>query len=391
MDFSWTEAQDEIYNRILSLVQNKLHMRENRDAGTGRDRPQPLHDQFWIRAEWLRCGDLKLLGLSVPTGYGGSGYDALTTARAIEAFGCGCEDMGLVFSASAHLFACAMPIVEYGDDVMKAQVLPSLCSGMLIGANAITEEDAGSDVFALKTRAERSGDFYVLDGHKSYVSNGPVADLFVVYAVTNPAHGYLGISTFVVEKDTPGLIIGEPFRKLGLTSTPASRLSFNACRIPALNRLGKEGQGSQIFKRSMQWERSCLFAAYLGQMERQLEQTITYAQNRRQFGKPLGKHQAIAHRLADMKARLEAARLLLYRACWRFDQGQDALLDISLSKLAVSEAAVLGGLDAIHIHGSTGVDCEYGIEQMLRDALPSTIFSGTSEMLRDIIASELGL
>ncbi len=141
----------------------------------------------------------------------------------------------------------------------------------------------------------------------------------------------------------------------------------------------------------MQWERSCLFAAYLGQMERQLEQTITYAQNRRQFGKPLGKHQAIAHRLADMKARLEAARLLLYRACWRFDQGQDALLDISLSKLAVSEAAVLGGLDAIHIHGSTGVDCEYGIEQMLRDALPSTIFSGTSEMLRDIIASELGL
>ncbi len=379
MDFSWTLEQDELYDHILSLVQNKL------DAGDT-DTHQP-----WTRAQWLLCGDLKLLGLSVPTRYGGCGYDALTTARAIEAFGRGCEDMGLVFSVSAHLFACAMPIVEYGDEIIKNRILHSLCSGAIIGANAITEENAGSDVFALKTRAVVDGDSYILQGKKSYVSNGPVADLFVVYAVTNPAHGYLGITAFVVEKDTPGLIIGEPFRKMGLTSTPACRISFDACRVPVANRIGKEGQGSQIFKQSMRWERSCLFAGYLGQMERQLERTITYAKERCQFGKPLGKHQAIAHRLADMKVRLEAARLLLYRACWRFDQGQDALLDISLAKLAVSQAAVMGGLDAIHIHGSTGINCEHGIEQMLRDAIPSTIFSGTSEMQRDIIASELGL
>src|SRR5437762_12110140 len=172
MDFSWTEAQDEIYNRMLSLVQNKLHMRDMQPS------------QFWTRTQWLLCGDLQLLGLSVPTSYGGSGYDALTTARAIEAFGRGCEDMGLVFSTSAHLFACAMPIVEYGDEALKARFLPGLCSGMLIGANAITEEDAGSDVFALKTRAESCGDVYVLEGQKCYVSNAPVADLFVVYAVT---------------------------------------------------------------------------------------------------------------------------------------------------------------------------------------------------------------
>jgi alkylation response protein AidB-like acyl-CoA dehydrogenase len=269
--------------------------------------------------------------------------------------------------------------------------LPGLCSGKLIGANAITEDDAGSDVFALKTRAERHGDFYVLDGQKSYVSNGPVADVFVVYAVTNPAHGYLGITAFLVEKDTPGLVIGEPFQKIGLTSTPACRISCDGCRVPLARRLGKEGQGSQIFKRSMQWERACLFASYLGQMERQLEQTIAYAQARHQFGQPLAKHQAIAHRIVDMKGRLEAARLLLYQACWRFDRGENALLDISLSKLAVSQAAVQGGLDAIHIHGSVGINSGLGIEQMLRDALPSTIFSGTDEMLRDIIASELGL
>lgn len=379
MDFSWTQEQDQLYDRILSLVQKKL--------GAGTIDPH----QSWTRAQWLLCGDLKLLGLSVPTRYGGCGYDALTTARAIEAFGRGCEDMGLVFSASAHLFACAMPIVEYGNDAIKNSILPDLCSGLKIGANAITEENAGSDVFNLKTHARFDGDSYVLDGQKSYVSNGPVADLFIVYAITNLAHGYLGITTFLVEKDAPGLVIGKPFRKMGLTSTPACPISFNACRVPVANRIGKEGQGTQIFKRSMQWERSCLFAAYLGQLERQLERTINYAKVRHQFGKPLGKHQAIAHRIADMKVRLEAARLLLYRACWHFDQGQDALLDISLAKLAVSEAAVMGGLDAIHIHGSTGISCEYGIEQMLRDAIPSTIFSGTSEIQRDIIANELGL
>lgn len=386
MDFSWTTGQEDLYMRTLSQVQNKLTA-EDTDLSQERHKPPT----YWTRKQWLTCGDLNLLGLSVPMGYGGCGYDALTTSRAIEAFGRGCEDMGLVFSVSAHLFACAMPIAEYGNEALKARILPGLCSGRLIGANAITEDNAGSDVFALKTRAVREEDFYVLDGQKSYVTNGPVADVFVVYAITNPAHGYLGITAFAVDKDAPGLVIGEPMQKIGLTSTPACRISFEACHVPIANRLGKEGQGSQIFKRSMQWERSCLFASYLGQMDRQLERTIVYAKARRQFGKPLAKHQAVAHRIADMKGRLEAARLLLYRACWRFDQGENALLDISLSKLAVSQAAVQGGLDAIHIHGSIGINSEHGIEQMLRDALPATIFSGTDEMLRDIIANEMGL
>lgn len=379
MDFSWKPEQDELYERILTQVQKTLNADETHPR------------QHWTREQWQKAGDLGLLGLSVPGSYQGYGYDALTTAHAIEAFGRGCEDMGLVFSASAHLFACAMPIAEYADEALKTRILPGLCSGRLIGANAITEEDAGSDVFALKTRAVRDGNFYVLDGHKSYVSNGPVADVFVVYARTNPAHGYLGITAFVVEKNAPGLLIGEPFEKIGLTSTPGSRISLNTCRVPVTQRLGKEGQGSQIFKRSMQWERSCLFAAYLGQMERQLERTIAYAKARQQFGKPLAKHQTVAHRIVEMKERLEAARLLLYRACWRFAQGENALLDISLSKLAVCQAAVQGGLDALHIHGSIGINAENGIEQMLRDALPATIFSGTEEVLRDIVANELGL
>jgi alkylation response protein AidB-like acyl-CoA dehydrogenase len=376
MDFTWTQQQDEIYQNILLFARNEL----NNNAA-----------HWWTREQWRRCGDAGLLGLSIPEQYGGRGLDALTTARAVEAFGRGCEDMGLVFSAAAHLFACSMPVVEYASAASKEHWLPGLCSGELIGANAITEKNAGSDIFALKTKAVRDGDAYVLTGSKSYVSNGPVADLFVLYAATNPSHGYLGITGFLIEKNTPGLCVGEPFAKMGLTSTPACQIELNECRVPLSNRLGLEGQGALIFKRSMQWERACLFASYVGQMERQLEQVIAYARERRQFGTAIGKKQAIAHRIADMKMRLESARLLLYRACWLLAQGQDSLLATALSKLAISEAAVQGGLDAIHIHGSTGIACDAGIERMLRDAIPGTIFSGTSEIQRDIIASELGL
>lgn len=378
MDFSWSEEQNDVYNKFLHFAQTELH----KDEG---------QDKFWTRAQWKTCGEAGLLGLCAPTLYGGSGFGALTTARAVEAFGCGCEDTGLVFSAAAHLFACCMPIVECASKELKERVLPGLCSGELVGANAITEKDAGSDVFAMKTRAVRDGNSYILNGVKSYVSNGPVADVFVTYAMTNPAHGYLGVTGFVVERDAPGLVIGSAFPKMGLTSTPACQISFNECRVPDAHVLEREGQGSLVFKRSMQWERACLFALYVGLMERQLEQSVAYARERRQFGKAIGKNQAIGHTLADMKLRLEAARFLLYRACWQFDRGENAQLSIALSKLAISEAAVQSGLDAIHIHGSAGFGSESGIERMLRDAIPGTIFSGTSEMQRDIIANELGL
>jgi len=381
MDFCWTQAQTEQYNRILKFAQEKLNsvvkeQKYPRQAGS---------------EEWSFCGQFGLLGLCVPKCYGGSGFDALTTARLIEAFGRGCEDMGLVFSVSAHLFACAMPIVEYGSEELKETILPRLCSGEWVGANAITEKEAGSDVFALRTQAVRDNECYSLTGVKSYVTNGPIADATIVYASTNPNHGYLGITAFVVEKNTPGLFIGEPFCKMGLTTTPASLMYLEKCCVPINNKLGNEGQGAQIFKRSMQWERACLFAAYIGMMERQLERTIAYARERRQFGKAISQNQAISHRIADMKLRLEAARLLIYRTCWLFDQGKESALNVSMSKLAVSEAAIQSSLDTIQIHGAVGFAAEAGIERMLRDAIPSTIFSGTSEIQRDIIAKELGL
>jgi len=379
MDFSWTSEQEELYDRALTFARTRLA-----------EDPKRKEEGF-PRDLWRLCGEFGFLGLPIPEQHGGLGLDTLTTARVMEALGRGCSDTGLAFSVGAHLFACVMPVLEIGDDAQKARYLPKLCSGEWVGANAISEPEAGSDVFALKTRAVREGDEYVLDGGKSYVTNGPTADVFLVYAVTNPSHGFMGLSAFLVEKDTPGLQVGRPFEKMGLSTSPIAPIYLEACRVPSSARLGPEGQGAPLFKRSMQWERACLFAAYVGVMERVLEQTVDFARGRKQFKRAIGKNQAISHRLADMKQRLESARLLLYRACWLMDRGQEAAMEVSLAKLAVSEAAIQCGLDAIQIHGGMGYVVESGIERVLRDAIPSTLFSGTSEIQRDIIASNLGL
>jgi alkylation response protein AidB-like acyl-CoA dehydrogenase len=377
MDFAWSEADCDLYDRATKFA------RDLRGAGAEGE-PFPLED-------WRRCGEFGLLGLSVPEALGGGGFGALTTARIIEAFGRACTNGGLLFSAAAHLFACTMPIVEYADAELKQTLSPKLARGELIGANAITEAEAGSDVAAVKTTATRSGDHYVLNGTKSYVTNGPVADVFLVYASTTATRGFFGLTAFAVDRKTPGLVVGRPFRKVGLHAAPTGQVYFENCRVPASHRLGEEGQGMAIFQASMAWERGCLFAAYLGAMDRDLATAVSFARERQQFGRPIGKNQAIAHRIADMKLRLESARWLLYRSCWLKDRGEDSTLDISLAKLAVSEAAIQSGLDLIRIHGSLGISSESRLADSLFDALPSATFSGTTEIQRDLIARSLGL
>jgi len=231
----------------------------------------------------------------------------------------------------------------------------------------------------------------LLAGQKNFVTNGAEADVFLVYASTNPKLGYLGLSAFVVDRDTPGLEVGQPMAKTGLGSASLTPVYLDGCRVPAANVLGKEGQGGVMFASSMRAERSGLFAAYLGAMARQLDETIAYARERRQFGRPIGKHQAVSHRIVDMKLRLDAARLLVYRACWTLDRGGDADLEVSLAKLAVSEWAVQSGLDAIQVHGGAGVVSETGVDRGLLDALPSMIFSGTNDIQREVVAARLGL
>lgn len=379
MEFEWSATQRELYEGVKRFC-SKL------EVGEG-----GVSDAATARALFERCGQAGLLGLSVPATYGGLGLDARTSARAMEAFGEGCRDMGLVFACAAHLNACAMPIVEAGSEAIKQAYLPRLSSGRWIGANAISEAGAGSDLAAMTTRAVRDGRHYVIDGEKSWVTNGPIADVLTVYAVTSPGDGYLGISAFAVERDRPGIEVGKPFSKMGLHTAMTAPVRFDGCRVEAECLLGVEGRGLAVFNRSMTWERSCLFAGYLGAMQRQLEQTIEYAKSRKQFRKPIASQQAVAHRIVDMRVRLEAARLLLYRACFQMDRGEDAVEAVSMAKLAISEAAVQSGLDAIRVHGGLGAVMESGVPTGLLDAVPCTLFSGTSDMQRNLIARELGL
>jgi L-prolyl-PCP dehydrogenase len=381
MGFSSTAEQDRLYE-------------EARDFATRRVNPAVAQRDgapYFGEAEWRLCAEAGILGSSIPARYGGGGHDALMVARIVEGFSRGCRDTGLVFSACAHLFAVAMPIAEHGTDELKARVLPRLAAGEWVGANAITEAEAGSDVFSLQTRAVRDRDRYLLTGTKSFVTNGPVADCFLVYASTEPTHGYLGITAFVVERDAPGLICGEHFDKVGLTGAPVCELRLEDCPVDEASRVGEEGAGAAVFHSSMAWERACLFAQYLGVMDRQLDEVVAFARERRQFGKALGRHQAIAHRAADMKMRLDSGRLLLHRACWMKSQGRDCDLEISLAKLAISEAAIQSGLDTIQIFGALGIKSETNVAAALLDALPGTIFSGTSEIQRDLVARGLGL
>jgi L-prolyl-PCP dehydrogenase len=346
---------------------------------------------FFSRAEWQVAAGLGLTGLCLPVDCGGGGLGALDTALCLEAFGAACPDMGLVFAVSAHLLACAVPVRDFAAEPVRGQLLAGLAGGELIAANAMTEDEAGSDVGRLAVTAIRDGDHYVLTGEKSFASNAPAADLLVTYAVTDPTAGFLGTTAFAVPRRSPEVVVGEPFDKMGLDSCPAARVRFDAVRVPASHRLGEEGAGGAVFQHSMSWERACLFAGYVGRMQAQLDRCVEHARHRRQFGRPIGTFQAVSHRIATMRLRLDSARLLLYRACWLLDRGGDCAAEVALSKVAVSESAVANGLDAVQIFGGAGYLARSGVERQLRDAVGSTIFSGTSEIQRELIAREVGL
>ncbi|WP_320779301.1 acyl-CoA dehydrogenase [Streptomyces sp. CRN 30] len=255
----------------------------------------------------------------------------------------------------------------------------------------MTEPDAGSDISRLATTATEVDGGYLLDGVKSFVSNGPDAGLYVTYATTDPDAGWFAATAFAVDRDTPGLEVGEPLEKAGLTACRASEVRFSRCFVPDDRVLGSPGQGQLVFRTSMRWERSCLFALYLGQQERLIRQCLRHVRQRDRSGRRLADHQPVTDRLADMRLRLESGRLLLYRACAEIDADRDPGLWVALAKLAVSEAALATALDASRIFGGRAFLAEYGIEEALRDAAPATTFSGTSDIQRQLIAGEMGL
>jgi len=379
MDFSWNAEQLALKKTIIDFSRKEL----NQDM-IKRDKSASFS---W--KEWKKCAELGILGLPVPEEYGGNNLDILTIILAMEGLGYGCKDNGLIFAINSQMWSCEEPVLKFGSEAQKKKYLPGLCAGEFVGGHAMTEPDSGSDAFSLQTHAVKQKDKYILNGSKMFTTNAPIADLLIVFALTDRTKAWGGISAFIVEKGTCGFSISREIDKLGLKTSPVGELSFNDCEVPAENLLGREGMGMAIFNSEMEWERSCLFACHLGAMERQLETCISYAKERHQFGQPIGKFQSVANKIADMKARIELARLLLYKVGWLKSRGEKGLIEAAIAKLFVSESFVQSSLDAVQIHGGYGYMTETEVERDLRDSVASTIYSGTSEIQRNVIAQWL--
>lgn len=382
MDFSFTREQHELREAIIAFARTSLA-----DDLIARDR-----EGTFARDLWRRSAEFGIQGLPFPVELGGSGQDILTAVMAMDALGYGCRDGGLLFGISAQMWSVQMPILRFGTEEQRQRYLPKLCRGEWIGAHGMSEPDSGSDAFSLRTTARRQGgERYVLDGTKTFVSSAPVADLFLVFATVDPAKGVLGISGFLIERGTPGLQVGRTIDKMGLTTSPMAELVLEGCEVAVENRLGREGRGASIFNDSMEWERACIMAPWVGAMERQLEQCVAHAKTRRQFGQPIGDFQSVSNRLAAMKVRLETARLVLYHAAWTKQQDLPASVAASVAKYYLGEAWIQSCMDAVQIHGGYGYTTEYQVERDLRDAIGGTLYSGTSEIQKAIIARGLGL
>ena len=384
MDFSVTDEQKAWREEVVRFARKELN-----EGVSERDR-----SHAFPREQWLRCGELGLHGLPASHEYGGAGADPLSTALSLEALGYGCEDSGLVMSIGSHISSCVLPVMKFGTDRQKDRYLKGLCDGSVIGAHAMSEPSSGSDAFGMLTRAEADGDHYVINGTKTFISNGPVAEVYFLYAVTDPEKRYHGgITVFLVERDTPGLTVGATFDKMGLRTWPLCELAFEDVRVHKDAVLGTQvGAGAPIFTVAIDWERVLLYAGKVGTMERLLETAVSYARNRKQFGEPIGKFQAVSHRIADMKVALEASRLLIYKAAWRLGKRpRSASLDASIAKLFCSESLVDAAMATVQIHGGYGYMTEYQVERALRDSIAGRIYCGTSETQRNIISRWLGV
>jgi alkylation response protein AidB-like acyl-CoA dehydrogenase len=381
MDFSLSEEQRELKAAAIAFARQELDqdLAKREDVG-----------EFSAQA-WRACARFGIQGLPVPAELGGGGADILTTVLVMEALGYGCHDNGLIFSLNAQMWSLELPLVKFGTPAQQQAYLPGLLSGDLVGVHAMTEPDSGSDAFSMRTRVERKGDHYVLNGTKLYITNAPVSDVVLVFAAHPGKPRLAGISAFLVDKKTPGFSVSRSLEKMGLRTSPMGEIALADCVVPAANRLGPEGAGMAIFNSSMEWERSCILASAVGTMQRQLEACVDYARARKQFGQAIGKFQSVANKVADMYLRVDAARLLIYQAAWLGQQGKPALAQAAAAKLFTSEAFVASSLDAIQIHGAYGYMKESGIERDLRDAVASTIYSGTSEIQRVILSRMLGL
>ena len=377
MDFAFTDEQLAFREQVLKFSQNEI---------------APLSEEFDEKGEfcweaWKKMGEFGLLGLHFPEEYGGAEADVVTSCMAAEALAEGGADGGLTLSWGAHTYLCADTIFQHGTPEQKERYVSKMASGEWVGCMALTEPNAGSDAASVATTAVKKGDRYVLNGSKMFITNGPIADVCVVYASTDKEKRHMGISAFIVEKDFKGYGVSKTLKKMGVKTSTTAELYFDDCEVPEENVLGEIGNGFPMALQTLEWDRSALLAPFVGGMEFVLKECSRYAKDREQFGRPIAQFQAIQQKLADIKCFIEAARLLVYKVAWSKDQGK-ALnhMEAAVAKLFVGDWGMPMISEAVQIHGGYGYMHEYPVERVFRDTKLAQIGGGTSEIQRMIIS-----
>jgi acyl-CoA dehydrogenase len=331
--------------------------------------------------------DCGFMGLTIPEKWGGAGMDYTCYSIAVEEISKICASTGTIFSA--HLSLCTVPIEHFGNDEQKEKFLRPLATGVKLGAFALSEPGNGSDAAGMHTHAVEDGDFYVLNGSKAWITNGAVADTYLVLAQTDYELKHKGVTAFIVEKGAEGMSFGKPEDKLGIRASSTTQIHFDNCKVPKSQILGKIGDGFKIAMMTLDVGRIGMASQAIGIAKAAFEDSIKYAQQREAFGQKISEFQAIQFKLADMMVDIEAARLLTYQAISKHDRGEKFTRESASAKLFASETAMKHTVEAVQIHGGYGYTTEYNVERYMRDAKITEIYEGTSEIQRIVIAKEL--
>jgi butyryl-CoA dehydrogenase len=377
MNFLLTEEQDMIRKMARDFAKNEV-------APTAAERDE---EERFDRAIFDMMGELGLTGIPWPEEYGGIGADYVSYAIAVEELSRVCASIGVTLSA--HTSLAGWPVYKFGNEEQKQKFLRPMAEGKKMGAYGLTEPGAGSDVSSMKTTAKKDGDDYIIDGSKIFITNGGEAEIYIVFAVTQPELKHKGVSAFIVEKGTPGFTFGKKEKKLGIRSSPTLEIIFDNCRVPKENLLGKEGEGFKIAMMTLDGGRNGIAAQAVGIAQGALDAAVNYAKERKQFGKPIAAQQGLAFKIADMATKIEASRLLTYQAAWRESEGLPYGKESAMSKLFAGDTAMDVAIEAVQVFGGYGYTKEYPVERYMRDAKITQIYEGTNEIQRLVISKML--
>lgn len=378
MEFKFTEEHEMMRKMVSAFAENEItpHI-------------EAMETGVFPKTVLQKMGELGLMGIPISEEYGGAGMDFMSYIIAINEISKVSPTLGVILSV--HTSVGTNPIVYFGTEEQKRKYVPKLAAGKNLGAFCLTEQSSGSDAASLKSKAVavKEGGQYRINGSKVFITNGGEADVFIVFASTDPQKGSKGISAFVVEKGTPGLIIGKDERKMGLHGSSTVQVTFEDMKVPTANLLGKEGEGFKIAMANLDAGRIGIAAQALGIAEGAMEHAVQYAKSREQFGKPIAEQQGIGFKLAEMATSIEASRLLVYRAAYLRSQGLNCGKEAAMAKLFASRTAVEVAIEAVQVFGGYGYTTDYPVERYFRDAKVTEIYEGTSEIQRMVISKNL--